>query len=278
MQRLNRDDLITAACALSPAVFSQYGGITPDIWQRKVLLSQSKRILLNCSRQSGKSTTIGTLALHQAIYTPDSLVLMVCPTQRQSGELFRKMLSVYRRLGRPVDPEHESALQLELENGSRIIALPGKEGTIRSYSAVSLLLLDEAAKILDALYSTVRPMLAVSNGRIIASSTPFGTRGWWHKAWSSGSETWERYEVDAYQCPRISPEFLAEERQELGDWWFSQEYECKFLDAQSAAFRAIDIEAAMQTDYEPWNLAHLVADAHSDEDYETWDLQRFMSA
>lgn len=278
MHRLRRADLITAACALSPAVFSEYGGITPDVWQRKLLLSDAPRILLNCSRQSGKSTTMGTLALHQALYTPDSLVLMVSPTQRQSGELFRKMLSVYRRLGRPIDPQSESALQLELENGSRIIALPGKEGTIRSYSAVSLLLLDEAAKILDALYMTVRPMLAVSGGRLIASSTPFGTRGWWYDAWGNGGATWERYEVDAYQCPRISAEFLAEEKRTMGEWWFSQEYECKFLDSQSSAFRAIDIEAALATDYEPWDIHHLIAESHSEEDYETWDLQRFMSA
>lgn len=235
------------------AQFSTAAGIVPDPWQERLLLSYADRILINCSRQSGKSTTMGTLALHEALYVPGSLTLMISPTQRQSGELFRKMLSVYRGLGRPVAADAESALSLELENHSRIVALPGKEGTIRGYSGVNLLLMDEAAKIDDELYFTVRPMLAVSQGRMVAASTPFGTRGWWYEAWI-GQEPWERYEVTAAQCPRIAPEFLADEQRVMGEWWYSQEYECQFLDAQSAAFREADIRAALVEDLETWEL------------------------
>ena len=277
---LSAADRLAIACRIDPVVFSRQAAIEPDPWQAKLLRSAAPRILVNCSRQSGKSTTMGTLACHQALYEPGSLTLMVSPTQRQSGELFRKMLAVYRGLGRPVAADAESALQLELENGSRIIALPGKEGTIRSYSAVALLLLDEAAKIADALYMTVRPMLAVSQGRIVAASTPFGTRGWWYEAWRS-HEAWERYEVPAAQCPRIPTDFLAEEKRTMGDWWYSQEYDCQFLDAQSSAFRQSDIEAAMATEYQAWDMARLIAnlDAAADagERAETWDLTRYMS-
>ena len=67
----------------------------------------------------------------------------------------------------------------------------------------------------DELYMAVRPMLAVSGGRLVAMSTPFGTRGWWYEAWES-SEPWERYEVPATMCPRISAEFLEEERRSMG--------------------------------------------------------------
>ena len=54
-------------------------------------------------------------------------------------------------------------------------------------------------------------MLAVSGGRLLAMSTPFGTRGWWYEAWRS-NEDWERYEVPAERCPRISAAFLDENR------------------------------------------------------------------
>ncbi|MCG8456864.1 MAG: hypothetical protein MI919_11335, partial [Holophagales bacterium] len=64
-------------------------------------------------------------------------------------------------------------------------------------------------------------MLAVSSGRLLALSTPFGTRGWWYEAWRS-DEPWERYEIPAAECPRISPEFLEEERRTMGEWWFRQ--------------------------------------------------------
>ncbi|HZC04299.1 MAG TPA: terminase family protein, partial [Ktedonobacterales bacterium] len=236
-----------------PVAFSAAAGVTPDSWQARLLRSCAPRVLLNCSRQSGKSTTAATLALHVALYEPGALVLMVSPTQRQSGELFRKALGVYRALGRPVDAESESALQLQLENGSRIVALPGKEGSIRSFSGVRLLLIDEASRVADDLYYSVRPMLAVSGGRLVALSTPFGTRGWWYEAWRS-REPWERYEVTASDCPRIPLAFLEEERRSMGDWWYQQEYLCAFLDAQTAAFRSVDIEAAFAEEIETWSL------------------------
>ncbi len=93
------------------------------------------------------------------------------------------MHTVYRALGRPVLPQSETALTLELENTNRVVALPGKEGSIRSYSSVDLILIDEATRVEDSTYMAVRLMLAVSGGRLIALSTPFGTRGWWYREW-----------------------------------------------------------------------------------------------
>jgi hypothetical protein len=242
------------ACMIDPAVFSSEAGLPPDPWQAKLLRSAAPRILVNCSRQSGKSTSMATLALHEALYVDGSLSLMVSPTQRQSGELFRKMLAVYRGLGRPVAADAESALSLELENHSRIVALPGKEGTIRGYSGVNVLLIDESAKVADELYFTVRPMLAVSGGRLVAASTPYGTRGWWYESWIGEDASWERYSVPAEQCPRISPQFLAEERRVMGEFFYNQEYECQFMDAQSAAFREADIREAFAEEIETWEM------------------------
>jgi hypothetical protein len=195
----------------------------------------------------------GVLAVHAALYEPGSLVLLLSPTLRQSQELFKKCLSLYRAADKPIPPESETALTLSLENGSRIVSLPGKEGTVRGYSGVRLLAIDEAARVPDDLYASVRPMLAVSGGRLVALSTPFGTRGWWYEAWRS-EEPWERYRITAEACPRISPEFLAEERRNVGEWWFEQEYFCEFLDAQSQAFRHEDIEEMFSEEVEGWAL------------------------
>jgi Terminase large subunit, T4likevirus-type, N-terminal len=144
----------------------------------------------------------------------------------------------------------ETALQLELANGSRVIALPGKEGTVRGYSEVALLVIDEAARVDDALYFAVRPMLAVSKGKLVALSTPFGQRGWFHAEWS-GAGDWERVRVTADQVPRITPEFLAEERQAMGDRWFRQEYCCSFEDTIDAVFAYEDIQAALSNEVKP---------------------------
>ena len=240
------------AVALDPVHLAERAGIEPDPWQRDVLRSAAPRMLLNASRQSGKSTTVALLSLHTAQYRPGALCLMLSPTLRQSGELFRKAKDLLAAIG-GVDLAEETQLSLKMTNGSRIVSLPGQEGTVRSYSAVALLAIDEASRVPDALYAAARPMLAVSGGRLVALSTPFGTRGWWYEAWRS-EEPWERYEVPAAACPRIPAAFLEEERRSMGEWWFEQEYGCRFLDAQSAAFRREDIDRAFSEEVEPWTL------------------------
>jgi hypothetical protein len=227
-----------------PARILVEAGLPPDPWQEDLLRSPSQRMLLLCSRQAGKSQVSAALALHEALLRPRSLVLLLSPTERQSGELFKdKLLPLYDALGRPVPAARESALQMTLANGSRIVSLPGEEGTVRCYSGVRLLVIDEASRVPDALYCAVRPMLAVSRGRLIAASTPFGRRGWFYEAWS-GAEPWKRVKVAAEQCPRITPEFLAEERRNIGERWFRQEYLCEFLEAVGAVFSGADIDAA----------------------------------
>src|SRR5215210_7050196 len=179
-----RDDL---RLALDRVSFAEKLGIVPDEWQQDLLRSGSDRVLLNCSRQSGKSTISAIIALHRALYHPGSLVLALAPALRQSQELFGKVAGFYRDLGRPVAPQGERKLSLELENGSRIITLPGSEKTIRGFSGVSLLVVDEASRVADELYFAVRPMLAVSGGALMMLSTPYGKRGVFFEEWTSGS-------------------------------------------------------------------------------------------
>jgi hypothetical protein len=202
-------------------------GLEPDPWQTRLLRSAAQRILLLCSRQAGKSTACAALALNVALLQPQALVLLCSPSLRQSGELFRKVLHLFDALQRPVPVRSASSLRLELVNGSRIVSLPAQEETIRGYSGVDLLLVDEAARVPDALYRSVPPMLAVSQGRIVALSTPFGKRGWFYEEWR-GAATWERYRVPATDIPRITPSFLEQERVALGEAWFRQEYDCDF--------------------------------------------------
>jgi hypothetical protein len=130
------------------------------------------------------------------------------------------------------------------------VSLPGDEKNIRGFSGVALLVIDEAARVADSLYYSVRPMLAVSRGRLVALSTPFGKRGWFHEEWQGGG-AWERVRITAEQCSRISPEFLAEERRALGERWFRQEYGCEFCACSEALFSEEDIQAAFVNDLPP---------------------------
>jgi hypothetical protein len=132
--------------ALDRVSFVRALGLKPDPWQEVLLRSISERVLLNCCRQSGKSTMSGIIALHRALYRPGSLILCLAPALRQSQELFGKVLGFYRDLGRPIPAQAERKLSLELENDSRIVTLPGSEKTIRGFSGAALLIVDEAAR------------------------------------------------------------------------------------------------------------------------------------
>jgi hypothetical protein len=244
-----RDDL---RLALDRCAFARTLDIEPDQWQEDLLGSSSDRVLLNCSRQSGKSTMSAVIALHRALYYPGSLILCLAPALRQSQELFGKIAGFYRDLGRPVAPQGERKLSLELENGSRIITLPGSEKTIRGFSGVALLVVDEAARVDDALYFAVRPMLAVSGGSLMMLTTPYGKRGVFYEEWTSGSSAGgERYEVLASECPRISEEFLEEERAALPSYVFRQEYECSFEETEDQVFTTDVIERAVTSEVTP---------------------------
>jgi hypothetical protein len=205
---------------------------------------------LNCSRQSGKSTITAIIALHRAIYHPGSLILCLAPALRQSQELFGKLSVFYQDLGKPIAPVEDRKLSMALENGSRIVTLPGDEKTIRGFSGVSLLLVDEAARVKDELYYAVRPMLAVSGGTLMMLSTPYGKRGVFYEEWTGG-EGWERYKVPATECPRISPEFLEEERASLPEWVFRQEYLTCFEETEDQLFTTAMVEAARDDEVQP---------------------------
>ena len=230
--------------------FARSVGVEPDDWQGDLLRSDSDRILLLCSRQSGKSTAAGLIALHRALYHPGSLVLILAPAERQAKETFGKVAQAYRTLGHPVAPDSYRKLGMRLVNGSRIEALPGSEKTIRGFSGVDLLVLDEAARVDDSLYHAVRPMLAVSGGALIMLSTPAGRRGVFFEEWTEGVG-WERYEVPAEECPRISEAFLEEERRSLPRRIFDQEYRCAFVETEDAIFSFEDVAGAMDPGVTP---------------------------
>ena len=242
--------------ALSPVTLAAHAGFTLDAWQRDVLTSTAHQIILLVTRQGGKSTVSSIRALHRALYTPASLVLLLAPSYRQSKELFRKVKDTCAALPFSAPLASGSALELEFTNFSRVVALPGKEATIRGFSGVSLLIVDEASRVPDELYQAVRPMLAVSGGDILLLSTPFGKRGFFHHEWTEGGEEWHRAKITAYECPRIPREWLEQERKAIGDWWFRQEYLCEFVESVDSVFRYEDIQRALDPKVTPLFGAH----------------------
>ncbi len=214
----------------------------PDEKQTAVLNGGAKRLLLCCSRQWGKSTTAAALIVHRLVTEPKALVLCVAPTLRQTGELIRKVGGFLDAAG---TPWKGGKLGGTLGNGSRVVAIPGQEANVRGFSAPSLIVIDEAARVPDVLYQALRPMLVVGRGDLALLSTPFGQRGFFWKEWTRGGPQWMRVEGKATECARIAPEVLEEERAAQSAEWFAQEYLCSFIGMENQAFRQEWLDAAV---------------------------------
>lgn len=215
----------------------------PDPVQEELLQTESKRVILNCTRQWGKSTVTSIKAVHQALMHAGSLTLIVSPSVRQSAEFLMKCEERLRRAQVKCKRDGVNAHSLVLPNGSRIVALPNSEGTVRGFSAVALLLIDEAARVPDGLYEAVLPMLAVSDGALWLLSTPAGPEGFFYETWSAAREGWQRIRVPATECPRIPEKFLKEQRARTGDLTFRQEYLCEFVADEESIFGREELDA-----------------------------------
>ena len=80
-------------------------------------------------------------------------------------------------------------------------------------------------------------------------STPFGRRGHFWKIWNEERDLWEWFEITAELCPRISADFLAEERRT--NIWFEQEYHCKFLENVDGVFTYDEVAGMLSGLVEP---------------------------
>lgn len=222
---------------VDPAVFcTQALKFNPDPWQKRLLRSRSRKIIVNVARQQGKSTTAAAKAVHKAVFSPKSLILIVAPAVPQAGELRRKIDEHLRNYKLEVKTLADNKRELEFANGSRIIIVAADEDTVRSYTA-HMIIEDESAMVPDAVYEAMEPMILVTGGQHILLGTPKGMKKHhfsdiWHDA---GKSAWDRYEVNAWQNPRVPREVLQalkDEKERLGRlWWFQQEYECSFVAA-----------------------------------------------
>ncbi|WP_395710468.1 terminase large subunit domain-containing protein [Reyranella sp.] len=223
----------------------------PDAWQQRAATSSSKRQLWNVHRQGGKSLTAGVKAIAHACEEPGAPVLVIAPAMRQAAETIRTVAALHSRVSGLPSIVNQSVHRVELSTGSRIISLPSSEGTIRGFSKVALLILDEASRIPDEIIAACRPMLAVSDGEMVALSTPRGMVGWFYEQWANGGDGWERVRVPVTECPRISAEFLEEEKRLLGPSVFNQEYLCEFVADDSQVFPNEVIAAAFTSEVTP---------------------------
>ncbi len=229
----------------------------PFDYQIKALDDMSKRIIINFGRQTGKSETCAIKGLHHAYMNDNSTVLIVSPTQRQSGILFRRMKYFLTKSKIEVPQlkiinsiKRETQLVLEFENGSMIYSLPASDdaSNLRGFTS-NLLIIDEAARIADEVFNAISPMLAATDGQMILISTPHGIQNFFAKAYNNHEKMgFSRHFAKSCMSPLIKPEFLESEKTRMPINQYMEEYEAQFIDESDSLFTFEEVEGAILKD------------------------------
>ena len=122
-------DLRNAAYQIDPVLWvREVLGVIPTAWQQTFLRApRGASILALTARQVGKTTTAAWAIGHAMVFMP------ACPAQRQSAEAVRRIREILVKVGAKLVSDNVYAL--ELDNGSRVLALPGTDDSIRGLTA-----------------------------------------------------------------------------------------------------------------------------------------------
>lgn len=219
--------------------------------QDLILNDNSKRILLNIARQTGKSTAAAIMAIHTAYFNNNSLVLIMSATKPQALEVIRKIktflnTSRFTQWRELMPSSKENKAEIELKNPgaktmSRIISVPSTEGA-RGYSP-NLVICDEVAFWEDqdnVFNQVVLPMVDATDGRIMMLSTPNGRHGAFWDCYNAKS--WSTYTFNWKANPYNTPEKMEQKRETMTELQFRAEYGAEFVSSRDSFFTQSEIK------------------------------------
>jgi len=198
-------------------------GITPHEWQEPFLRAQrGADILALTSRQFGKTTAAAICLAHTAIFETGTLSVVACPSQQQSAEAIRKVKAMVLQAGAKLVVDN--VYRIELENGSRVRALPATDDTVRGLTVTGWIIADEAARLPADLIAALRPMRArCPAARFVMISTAWSRTDQFWLAWSS-DQNWQRIKATIEEHPDIIPKDFLDKERSQGDDYFKREY------------------------------------------------------
>jgi hypothetical protein len=203
----------------------EVSGITPHAWQETFLRApRGSSVAVLSARQVGKTTVAACGMAHAAIFMPGSLSVIACPTQAQSAEALRKVRDMVLKAGGKLTSDN--VYKLELANGSRVLALPDTEDSIRGLTVDAWIVADEAARLKSSIMAALHPMRTqCPDARFAMLSTAWRLTDTFWSVWSSDDPSWIRINATLNAAPGlIAADVIARARSQLSADDFKREY------------------------------------------------------
>ncbi len=212
-------------------------------FQKDIILKyrDNRFCIVKCSRQVGKSTITCAFVLWSVLFQANYSVMILANKKDTASEILGKIQFAYERLPKYLQQgvEEWNKMSIELENGSRIKALPTSSSSARG-GTYNLVLLEEFAfvedTIADEFFASVFP--TISSGKttkLFIISTPNGLNHfykYWEDANKEKNEGWNGFTpIEAHwsQVPGRDQDWYETQIRVLGEEKFLQEYGGDFI-------------------------------------------------
>jgi phage FluMu gp28-like protein len=233
------------------------------VYQVALLEDKSKRIVLRWSRQAGKTTTLALRALWYGLTHPKTLTLIVAPSLRQSmimGDRVQDYLASLPEKQKRALIDRQQRTVIRFKNGSRIVILPNSPQLLRGYTAHQVVC-DEAAFFREddlVFYNVLYPMLATTDGTLIASSTPWSKDSVFYRM--SQSPEFSKHVVtceDVVKAGLIKQSFIDEMKEQLPFERFQREFQAEFVEDVDAWLTQSLIVSCIDSQLGPYDFQDL---------------------
>src|SRR5215208_1946288 len=190
--------LLDTAYQIDPALWVHHVlGVKPAPWQEQFLRApRGASIIVLTARQVGKTTVAAWAIAHFMLFTPGGLSVIACPSQRQSAEAVRRIRDILIAVG--AEFRTDNVYALELKNGSRVLALPSSDDSIRGLKVDGFIIADEAAQLSNDLIAALSPMRARRpQARFAMLSTAWSRTDPFWTTWADDDPSWLRLKATA---------------------------------------------------------------------------------
>lgn len=201
------------------------------------MIDDNRFTVIKTCRQAGKTTTSAAVVLWHALFNESYTVAILANKLSTAREILARVQRAFEYLPKWLQQGVVvwNKTNIELENGSQIIAASTASSAIRGYS-INFLYLDEFAfvprNIQDEFFTSVYPtIISGTNTKVVITSTPNGF-DLFYKIWINSVEDRNEYanfSVNWYDVPGRDDDWKEKTIANTSEDQFRQEFEAEFL-------------------------------------------------